>query len=100
MTEQSRNEGMEFRLRLHPLTLAGGLLIALQMIVRAGVAFGAYFWHDDFRHVQLARDLGLTRRFLISDYGGHLEMGPNFLYRLLGPNAGLSFVPAALNLLV
>jgi hypothetical protein len=100
MSEPLPSDRLELRLRVNPVVLAGGALIVLQTVLRSLIAFSAYFWHDDFFHVALARRLGLSRQFLVRDYGGHLEIGPNFLYWLIGRNAGLSFVPAALNLLV
>ena len=91
---------VELRLRVQPVVLAGVLLIALQTIVRAVIVFPSYYWHDDFRHLELARTEGLTQEFLVRDYGGHLEVGQYFLFWLIGRDAGLSFVPAALSLLV
>lgn len=81
--------------------LVGGLLlILLQTIVRAPIVFGSYYWHDDFRHLQLARTLGLSHDFLVRDYGGHVEVGQYLLYWLVGRDGGLSYAPAATSLLV
>lgn len=91
---------VELRLRLDSLLLGGALLILLQTVVRAGIVLPSYYWQDDFRHVELARRLGLSEAFLVRDYSGHLEVGQYFLYWLIGRDAGLSFLPAALSLLV
>jgi hypothetical protein len=81
------------------MLLGGALLILLQTVVRAGIVLPSYYWQDDFHHVELARRLGLSQAFLVRDYSGHLEVGQYFLYWLIGRDAGLSFLPAALSLL-
>jgi hypothetical protein len=100
MTAEDPREVMELRLRLDPMLLGGALLILLQTVVRAGIVFPSYYWQDDFNHVGLARQLGLSQDFLVRDYSGHLEVGQYFLYWLIGRDAGLSFVPAAVSLIV
>jgi hypothetical protein len=80
--------------------VGGALLIVLQTIVRVPIVFGSYYWHDDFRHLEMARRLGLSHDFLVRDYGGHLEVGQYLLYWLLGRDGGLSFAPAALSIVV
>jgi hypothetical protein len=99
VSETQTGPGVEFRLRVDPVLLAGALLILLQTIIRAVVVLPSYYWHDDFHHVDLARRLGLSREFLVRAHNGHLEIGPIFLYWLIGRDLELSFVPAALNLL-
>ena len=86
--------------RLDPVLLGGALLIVLQTIVRTSIVFGSYYWHDDFRHLEMARRLGLSQDFLVRDYGGHLEVGQYVVYWLIGRDGGLSFAPAALSLVV
>jgi hypothetical protein len=92
-------ESVELRLRVDPMLLGGALLILLQTVVRAGIVLPSY-WQDDFHHLELARRLGLSQAFLVRDYSGHLEVGQYFLYWLIGRDAGLSFLPAAISLLV
>jgi hypothetical protein len=91
---------VELRLRVDAPLLGGALLILLQTVVRAGIVLPSYYWQDDFHHMELARRLGLSQAFLVRDYSGHLEVGQYFLYWLIGRDAGLSFLPAALSLLV
>ncbi len=79
--------------------LCGVLLVALQTVVRAVVVLPSYYWQDDFIHMEAAGRLGLSRAFVVKDHNGHLEMGTNLVYWLLGRDAGLSFLPAALCLL-
>jgi hypothetical protein len=100
MIERHPREAVEIRLRMDPTVFGGALLILLQTVVRAGIVFPSYYWQDDFHHVELARRLGLSQAFLVRDYSGHLEVGQYFLYWLIGRDAGLSFVPAAVSLLV
>ena len=87
------------RRRWDPALVAGAALILLQTIVRAGLVLPSYYWSDDFLHVEMARRVGLTQDFLIRDHNGHLEIGANLVYWLIGRDLGLSFLPAALNLL-
>lgn len=99
MTETPAPGAVELRLRLDSMLLGGALLILLQTVVRAGIVLPSYYWQDDFHHVDLARRLGLSEAFLVRDYSGHLEVGQYFLYWLIGRDAGLSFLPAAISLL-
>jgi hypothetical protein len=99
MSERTPGAPVELRLRLDPALLAGALLILLQTVVRAVIVFPSFYWHDDFGHIEAARRLGLSQEFLVRDYAGHLEIGQYFVYWLVGRDAGLSFVPAALSLL-
>jgi hypothetical protein len=100
MSERLREDQVWVLRRPDSVLLAGAALILLQTIVRARIVLPSYFWADDYLHVGLARQLGLTQEFLIRDHNGHLEPGANFLYWLIGRDAGLSFLPAALSLLV
>ncbi|WP_346618798.1 hypothetical protein [Blastococcus montanus] len=100
MSDETAHRPAGPRVRVDPQLLAGGILITLQTIVRAGVVLPSYYWQDDFHHVELARRLGLSKEFLVRDYSGHLEVGQYFLYWLIGRDAGTSFLPAALSLLV
>ncbi|MGY1741071.1 MULTISPECIES: hypothetical protein [unclassified Blastococcus] len=81
------------------MLLCGVLLVLLQTGVRAAVVLPSYYWQDDFIHMEAAGRLGLTREFVVRDHNGHLEMGTNLVYWLLGRDAGPSFLPAALLLL-
>ncbi len=85
--------------RRDPMLVAGVLLIALQTVVRALVVLPSYYWQDDFIHMEAAGRLGLSRAFVVKDHNGHLEMGTNLVYWLIGRDAGPSFLPAALTLL-
>lgn len=81
--------------------LVGGLLlVALQTVVRTGVVFGSYYWHDDFLHLEMARRIGLSSDFLVRDYAGHLEVGQYVVYWLFSRSPGMSFAPAALSLVI
>ncbi|MGY2067499.1 hypothetical protein [Blastococcus sp. SYSU DS0619] len=100
MSERVDYGSMTVRLRRDPVLLAGALLIAVQTVLRAAVAFPSYYWHDDFRHLELARSLGLSQGYLVRDYGGHLEVGQYLVYWLIGRDGGLSFSSAALSLVV
>ncbi|MET0763594.1 MAG: hypothetical protein ABWY29_01925 [Blastococcus sp.] len=99
MSERHRKDQARSRWWREPVLLAGAALILLQTIVRARIVLPSYYWADDFLHVELARRVGLTPEFLIRDYNDHLEIGPNVVYWLIGRELGLSFLPAALNLL-
>lgn len=79
--------------------LAGVLLVAAQTVVRALVVVPSYFSQDDFHHLRLAQELGLSREFLVRDHNGHLEIGLNLVFWLVGRDIGTSFLPAALCLL-
>ncbi|TKJ20666.1 hypothetical protein [Blastococcus sp. CCUG 61487] len=81
------------------MLLAGLLLVLGQTVVRALVVVPSYYWQDDFVHLYLARELGLSREFLVRDHNDHLEIGANLLHWLLGRTATTSFLPAALGLL-
>jgi len=81
------------------MLLAGVLLIVLQTAVRAVIVLPSYYWQDDYIHMEAAGRQGLSREFLIKDHNGHLEIGSNFVFWLIGHDAGLSFLPAALFLL-
>ena len=85
--------------RPEPVLLAGLLLIAAQTVARALVVLPSYYWQDDFVHMEAAGRLGLSREFLVKDHNGHLEMGTNLVYWLIGRDAGGSFLPAALTLI-
>jgi hypothetical protein len=100
MSGQAPDGAVASRLRLDPVLLGGGLLVVLQTIVRASIAFPSYYLHDDFLHLEMARRLGLSHDFLVRDYAGHLEVGQYFLYWLIGRHGGLSFAPAATSLVV
>lgn len=104
MSTQVGSSGTRSRLRLAvppDAALVGGLLlVALQTLVRAGIVYGSYFWHDDFLHLEMARRLGLSPEFLVRDYAGHLEVGQYFVYWLFSRSPGMSFAPAALSLVL
>jgi hypothetical protein len=100
MSERHQEEQVWVLRRPDSVLLAGAALILLQTLVRARIVLPSYFWADDYLHVGLAREVGLTRDFLIRDHNGHLEIGANFVYWLIGRDAGLSFLPAALSLLL
>ncbi|MGY1773098.1 hypothetical protein [Blastococcus sp. SYSU D00813] len=85
--------------RPDPVLLAGALLVVAQTVVRALVVVPSYYSQDDFHHMFLARELGLSAEYLVRDHNGHLEIGLNLVVWLLGRDAGLSFLPAALCLL-
>ncbi|WZH53934.1 MAG: hypothetical protein PIR53_08045 [Nocardioides alkalitolerans] len=78
----------------------GLVLVGLQTLLRALTVPGSYFWQDDFRHLELARTLGLSREFLVRDYNGHLEPGQYAVYWLVSHLAETSFLPAAISLVV
>lgn len=86
--------------RPDPVLLAGALLVAAQTAVRALVVVPSYYSQDDFHHLHLARELGLSRDYLVRDHNGHLEIGLNLVVWLVGREAGVSFLPAALCLLI
>ena len=86
--------------RADPLLTAGVVLIGLQTAQRAFVLAGSYFWQDDLFHLSLYRRTGLSWEFVVRDHNGHLEMGTNLVYALIGANPSPSFVPAALLVLV
>jgi len=85
--------------RADPLLVAGVVLIGLQTCLRAFALLGSYFWQDDFFHLSLFRRTGLSWGFVVRDHNGHLEMGTNLVYALVGANPSLSFLPAALLIL-
>ncbi len=85
--------------RADPLLVAGVVLIALQTGLRAVVVLRSYYWQDDYFHLSMYQRLGLSRDFLVREHNGHLEIGPNLVYALVGRDPGLSFLPAALCLL-
>ncbi|MGY1752559.1 hypothetical protein [Blastococcus sp. SYSU D01042] len=85
--------------RADPLLVAGVLLILLQTCVRAVVVMRSYFWQDDLFHLTLLQRTGLSGDFLVREHNGHLEIGPNLVYGLIGRDPGPSFLPAALWLL-
>ena len=99
MSEEAREGAGSAGRRWDPLLVVGGLLVLLQTGVRAVIVLGSFYWQDDFFHLDLARRLGLSREFVVRDHNGHLEMGVNVVYWLLGRYASLSFLPAALCLL-
>lgn len=99
MSERHRTDRARSRWWREPVLLAGAALILLQTIVRARIVLPSYYWADDFLHVGLVRRVGLTQEFLVRDHNGHLEIGANLVYWLIGRDAGLSFVPAAVSLL-
>lgn len=97
-----REEGARARWRAwraDPLLVVGVVLIALQTAVRAVVVLRSYFWQDDYFHLSMYARLGASREFLVREHNGHLEIGPNLFYALLGRDPGVSFLPAALLLL-
>ena len=98
MSERHRTDQARSRWWREPVLLAGAALILLQTIVRARIVLPSYYWADDFLHVGLVRRVGLTQEFLVRDHNGHLEIGANLVYWLIGRDAGLSFVPAAVSL--
>ncbi|SOC50840.1 hypothetical protein SAMN05660748_3599 [Blastococcus aggregatus] len=87
------------RARRDPMLGVGVALILGQTVLRAVVVLGSYYWQDDFIHMEAAGRLGLSREYLVRDHNGHLEMGTNLVYWLIGRDAGPSFLPAALCLL-
>ncbi|WP_409333158.1 hypothetical protein [Trujillonella humicola] len=86
--------------RTDAVLLAGLLLVVAQTVVRAVVVVPSYYSQDDFHHRYLARELGLSAEYLVRDHNGHLEIGLNLVVWLIGRDAGLSFLPAALSLLI
>lgn len=85
--------------RVDPMLLGGLVLVALQTGVRAFLVLGSSLWQDDLFHLSMFQRWGLSREFLVREHNGHLEIGPNLVYAVLGREPGLSFVPAALTLL-
>jgi hypothetical protein len=86
--------------RSDPLLIVGVVLIGLQTCVRAVLVLNSYFWQDDLFHLTLFDRTGLSRDFVVREHNGHLEMGPNLVYALIGGDPERSFLPAALILLV
>ncbi len=82
-----------------PLLVGGVVLIVLQTCVRAFLVLGSSFWQDDHFHLSLLRQVGFSGEYVVREHNGHLEIGVNLLYGLIGREPGLSFVPAALCLL-
>ncbi|WP_029431909.1 hypothetical protein [Blastococcus sp. URHD0036] len=77
------------------MLLAGGILIAVQTVVRALIVLPSYYWQDDFFHMFQAQELGLSSDFLVRDHNDHLEIVPSLVYWLIGRDTGGSFLPAA-----
>lgn len=86
-------------LRADPVLVIGVVFIALQTCLRAVVVLGSYFYQDDFFHLSLLQRTGLSREFVVREHNGHLEMGTNLVYALIGRDPDPSFVPAAMVLL-
>ena len=82
------------------LTRAALVLLALQVLVRAWFLSGAYFFQDDFAHLDLARRLGFSSDYLVRDYGGHLEVGQYALIWFFSHFMGSSFTVAAITVLL
>ncbi len=85
--------------RADPLLIVGVVLIGLHTCVRAVLVLGSVFWQDDLFHLGVFDRTGFSRDFVIREHNGHLEIGPNLVYGLLGGDPGRSFLPAALILL-
>ncbi len=85
--------------RADPLLVAGVVFIVLQTCLRAVIVLQSYFWQDDYFHLSLFQRLGFSREFVVREHNGHLEVGANLIYGLIGRDPGLSFLPAALGLL-
>lgn len=59
--------------RVHPVAAAAGALIALQLMLRAALAFGGYFYWDDLIIVGRAGTQPLlSAGYLFSDHDGHV----------------------------
>ena len=78
----------------HRVLLAGLVLVAAQVVVRAVVVSGSWFWQDDFLHLDLSRTLGLSADFLVRDYSGHVEPGQYAVIWAIGQLGQGSFGPA------
>ena len=82
------------------LTMAALVLLGLQVLVRAWFLSGAYFFQDDFAHLDLARRLGLGSDYLVRDYGGHLEVGQYALIWFFSHFMASGFTVAAITVVL
>jgi arabinofuranan 3-O-arabinosyltransferase len=75
------------------------VLVALQLGWRAWALSHSFFWQDDFVYVHRASQ-GLSLDYLLQDYKGHLMPGQFLLSWGLTELAPLSWLPAAMLVLV
>ncbi len=78
----------------------GAVMVAIQLLLRGWAVSGSYYFQDDFAHLHLARSLGLSREYLVRDYGGHLETGQYFLIWVLSHAIDDSFLVPTISVLV
>ncbi|WP_181310688.1 hypothetical protein [Nocardioides campestrisoli] len=88
------------RSRFPVVVRIGVVMIAIQLVIRGWAASGSYYFQDDFHHLHLARSLGLSRDYLVRDYGGHLEVGQYFLIWLLSHAVDDTFLVPTISVLV
>lgn len=91
---ERRDRQLVNRLLSDPVALTAYVLIGLQLIYRAVTISRSYYWQDDFRHLSLMREEGLTPSTLVRDYNDHLEILNNVLYWLLSRAPTTHFWPA------
>jgi hypothetical protein len=78
---------------VRPVALA---LIAVQLVVRAGIAAPGYLVSDDFVLAERASELGLSPEYLLGMFNNHLMPGGLFVTWLVTRSAGLSYAPYVL----
>jgi hypothetical protein len=80
-----------------PLVRYGLVLLAIQLVWRASITAGSYFWQDDFRFLSDVQD-GLTADVVLQRYNGHLMPG-KYVSAWLISGAGNSFTSAGMSII-
>ncbi|BBY58027.1 hypothetical protein MSAR_11630 [Mycolicibacterium sarraceniae] len=84
-----------------PVAVAAGLLIAIQLVVRAALAFGGYFYWDDLILVGRAGTQNLlSPSYLFHDHDGHVMPGAFLVAGIITRLAPLVWAWPAVSLVV
>ena len=84
-----------------PVALAAALLIAVQLVVRAVLAFRGYFYWDDLILIGKAGTQGvLSPSYLFDDHDGHVMPGAFLVAGMITRLAPLDWVGPAISLVV
>ncbi|WP_144206569.1 hypothetical protein [Mycobacterium tilburgii] len=87
--------------RIPPVALAAAALIAVQLLIRAVLAFGGYFYWDDLILIGKAGSEGLLAlSYLFDDHDGHVMPAAFLLACVLSRLAPLDWTGPAISLVV